>query len=104
MGYPRRIAQIDPNFNATREMRGIAKIAEPITSPAEVANVMRRAFTQLRNGRGGPVIVEVPADMWNEEVPEPLELHAGGRAPATAPDPAAVKEAAAAARRRRSGR
>src|SRR4029077_3086931 len=31
-----------------------------------------RAFTKLKNGRGGPVIVEIPSDMWNEEVPEPL--------------------------------
>ena len=39
---------------------------------AEVANIFRRAFSKLKNGRGGPVIVEIPADMWNEEVPEPL--------------------------------
>ena len=34
---------------------------------------MRRAFTRLRNGRGGPALVEIPGDMWNEEVPEPLD-------------------------------
>ncbi len=28
---------------------------------------------KLRNGRGGPVLVEIPTDMWNEEVPEPLD-------------------------------
>ena len=27
-GYPRRIAGIDPNFSASREMRGVAKISE----------------------------------------------------------------------------
>ena len=27
-GYPRRIAGIDPNFSASREMRGVSKIAE----------------------------------------------------------------------------
>src|SRR6202161_512208 len=26
-GYPRRIANIEPNYNAVREMRGVAKIA-----------------------------------------------------------------------------
>ena len=36
-GYPRRIAHIDPNYNAVREMRGVAKIAEPVTLPAEVS-------------------------------------------------------------------
>ena len=59
-GYPRRLAHIDPNFNSTVQMRGISKSAEPVTSAAEVPNVMRRAFTRLRNGRGGPVLVEVP--------------------------------------------
>ena len=33
---------------------------------------MRRAMSRLRNGRGGPAIVEVPGDLWNDEVPEPL--------------------------------
>ena len=50
----------------------LSKSAEPINIAAEVCNILRRAFTKLRNGRGGPVIVEIPTDMWNEEVPEPL--------------------------------
>ena len=35
MGYPRRIANVDPNFNSSIQMRGITKSAEPITSAAE---------------------------------------------------------------------
>ena len=61
MGYPRRLAHVDPNFNSTVQMRGIAKSTEPLTAAAEVPHVMRRAFTRLRNGRGGPVLVEVQA-------------------------------------------
>ena len=38
--------------------------------PNELSNVMRRAFSNLRNGRGGPAIVEIPTDMWNEEIGE----------------------------------
>ncbi len=76
-GYPRRTAQVGANYYATREMRGITKSAELITTPAEVVNVMRRAFSHLRNGRGGPALVEVPQDLWNEEMPEPLELQTG---------------------------
>ncbi len=72
-GYPRRSAHIGANYNATREMRGIAKIAEPVTLPGEVANIMRRAFSALRNGRGGPAIVEVPADLWNAEIDGELD-------------------------------
>jgi len=73
MGYPRRISHIPPNYNAVTQMRGITKSAEPVTSAAEVGNVMRRAFSRLRNGRGGPVLVEVPSDMWQEELPGPLD-------------------------------
>lgn len=93
-GYPRRIAHIDPNYNAVREMRGIAKIAEPVGIPGEIANILRRAFSNLRNGRGGPAIVEVPTDLWNEEVGE-IDYTPVIRA-RTAPDPADVRAAAAA--------
>ena len=34
--------------------------------------MLRRAFTQLRNGRPGPAVVEVPVDVFAEEVSEPL--------------------------------
>jgi len=93
MGYPRRLAHIDPNFNSVSAMRGITKSAEPITLAAEVPNIMRRAFSRLRNGRGGPVLVEIPADMWNEEVGafdyQPVLSTRYG------PDPADVARAAA---------
>ena len=68
MGYARRIAWVDRNYNASVSMRSITKSAEPVTSGKELINVMRRAFQQLRAGRGGPVLVEVPNDVWAEEV------------------------------------
>jgi thiamine pyrophosphate-dependent acetolactate synthase large subunit-like protein len=71
-GYARRLAHVQPNYNAVAQMRGVTKSAEPVVVAAEVPNVMRRAFSRLRNGRGGPVLVEVPADLWNEELPGPL--------------------------------
>ena len=91
-GYPRRIAGIDPNYSAAREMRGIAKSAEWVAVPAELPNAMRRAFSRLRNGRGGPAIVEVPTDLWNEEIGD-LDYSPVIRA-RTAPDPADVRRAA----------
>jgi thiamine pyrophosphate-dependent acetolactate synthase large subunit-like protein len=93
MGYARRIAQIDPNFNSTQAMRSFAKSSEAINIAAEVCNIFRRAFTKLKNGRGGPVIVEIPADMWNEEVAEPLNYTPVLRTRYGA-DPADVKRAA----------
>jgi acetolactate synthase-1/2/3 large subunit len=91
-GFARRIAHIDPNYSAVREMRGIAKSAEPINVPSEVSNVMRRAFTRLRNGRGGPCIVEVPTDIWNEEIGE-LDYTPVVKV-RSAPDPQDVRKAA----------
>jgi thiamine pyrophosphate-dependent acetolactate synthase large subunit-like protein len=73
MGYPRRLAHVSPNYNPVQSMSSVTKSAEPIMLAAEVPNILRRAFTRLRNGRGGPVLVEIPNDMWNEEVPEPLD-------------------------------
>ncbi|HLB98948.1 MAG TPA: thiamine pyrophosphate-binding protein, partial [Acetobacteraceae bacterium] len=93
-GYPRRIAGIDPNYSASREMRGVSKIAEYVTMPSEISNVMRRAFKNLRNGRSGPAIVEIPTDIWGEEIGE-LDYTPVTRAK-FGPDPADVRKAAAA--------
>lgn len=94
-GYARRIAHIDPNFNSVSAMKSVTKLAEPLNVPAELVNIFRRAFTQLRNGRGGPVLVEIPTDVWNEEVPEPLD-YTPVIVTRSGPDPEHVKLAAAA--------
>jgi thiamine pyrophosphate-dependent acetolactate synthase large subunit-like protein len=94
MGYPRRMAHVPPNFNSTISMSTVTKSAEPITSAAEVSNIMRRAFTRLRSGRGGPSLVEIPADMWGDELPG--ELHyTPVKSVRFGPDPEDVERAAA---------
>jgi acetolactate synthase-1/2/3 large subunit len=94
MGYPRRIAHVPPNFNSTISMSTVTKSAEPITSADEVSNIMRRAFTRLRSGRGGPSLVEIPADIWGDELPG--ELHYTPVKPVRfGPDPEDVERAAA---------
>lgn len=94
MGYPRRLAHVHPNYNATLSMQSITKSAEPLTSAAEVSNVLRRAFARLRNGRGAPVLVELPADLLLEEVPADFSYRSG-TATRYGPDPEAVSRAAA---------
>src|SRR5579871_1136027 len=93
MGYARRISNIEPNFNSSQAMKAFSKSSEPIILANEVGNIFRRAFTKLKNGRGGPVIVEIPTDMWNEEVAEPLNYTPVLRTRYGA-DPVHVKEAA----------
>ncbi|HEX5957963.1 MAG TPA: thiamine pyrophosphate-requiring protein [Hyphomicrobiaceae bacterium] len=93
-GYPRRLAHVDPNYSATLSMRNVSKSVEPLNVPADIPNVMRRAFSRLRNGRGGPVIVEIPNDIWSEEVPEPLNYRPV-LSTRSGPDPKAVEGAVA---------
>ena len=92
-GYARRNAYLPFNFNSTLQMAGVSKHCEPVTVGAEVPNIFRRAFTQLRNGRPQPVVVEIPYDAFDDEVPEPLEYTPVMRA-RSAPDPQAVAKAA----------
>jgi acetolactate synthase-1/2/3 large subunit len=91
-GYARRIAHVPDNYNATISMRDVTKHAEPITVPSEVGNIMRRAFTLLRNGRLRPVLVEMPWDVLDEEVGE-IDYQPVVRT-RSAPDPDAVREVA----------
>ncbi|MGQ4806695.1 Acetolactate synthase isozyme 3 large subunit [Candidatus Entotheonellaceae bacterium PAL068K] len=72
---------VRPNFSPVRTFESISRYGEVITQPEQVANVMRRAFHALRNGRPGPVIVEVPADVGAQEGPEAgLDYHPPKRA------------------------
>ena len=61
---------IRPEFSPVRAYQGISKRGEVIVQPNQVNDVMRRAFHALRNGPPGPVIVEIPADIGGQEVPE----------------------------------
>ena len=92
-GYPRHLAHYFPNFNSTLNMRHVTKWAEPLTMGRAVPDVLRRAFFQLRNGRPGPVLIEVALDLWDEEVPDSWAYVPSFTA-RTGPDPAAVAEAA----------
>ena len=92
-GYPRDLATYYPNFNSTLNMRNVTKWAEPVTSAEAAPAILRRAFSQLRNGRPGPVLIEVPADLWGAEIPGGWS-HAPSFSAKSAPDPADVATAA----------
>lgn len=73
MGYSRPLSQIQPNFNSALNYRHVTKSCEQLTVPEALPEVMRRAFTQVRNGRPRPALVEIPGDLMSQEVPEPFE-------------------------------
>jgi acetolactate synthase-1/2/3 large subunit len=56
---------------------------------------MRRAFTQVKNGRPRPVLVEIPVDVMREDVPDGWTYTPTPRL-RVAPDPRAVTDVAAA--------
>ncbi len=92
-GYPRRLTNIPPNFNAFLNFQRITKWCEQVVVAEAIPDAMRRAFTQVRNGRPRPVLVEFPIDLLREEVPEPADYRPAPRL-RTAPDPRDVAEAA----------
>jgi acetolactate synthase-1/2/3 large subunit len=92
-GFPRRLAGVPPNFSSALNYRHVTKWAEQVTLAAAIPEAMRRAFTQVRNGRPRPVLVELPTDVLAEEVPEPL-AYRPTLATRSGPDPVAVAEVA----------
>ena len=76
-------------------MRGVSKIGRAGRScrPSCRTSCAARS-AHLRNGRSGPAIVEIPTDIWNEEIGDldytPVGVHKYG------PDPVDVRKAAAA--------
>ncbi len=72
-GYSRSLTQIQPNFNSALNYRHVTKSCEQVTLPEAVPEAMRRAFTQVRNGRPRPALVEFPSDLFNEEISDAFD-------------------------------
>lgn len=85
-GYARSDQGIQPNFNAARNMQSITKWCEMVYQAERIPQMMQHAFALLRNGRPGPVTLEVPIDVFTEEVDAAL---ADGYKPAHRSAPAA---------------
>jgi acetolactate synthase-1/2/3 large subunit len=94
-GYPRRILNLPPNFSSFLNYQHVTKWAEQAILPETIPDVMRRAFTQVRNGRPRPVLVELPVDVLSSEVPDGWTYTPAPRL-RTGPDPRGVADVAAA--------
>ena len=84
------------DFSATRNYDGVTKWAGMINAPERVPQMLRRAYTQLRAGAPGPVVLETPSDVMNGEIDESLFFYSPIAKRRTAADPA---DAARVARR-----
>ena len=67
-GYERPRSSTHPNFSASENYAGITKWSARVTDAHQIPELMRRAITHLRTGRGGPVLLEIPKDIATEEI------------------------------------
>ena len=97
LGHPSGRDGVYPHFSSVRSYESVTKNVERLQSPALVADTMRRAFALLKMGRPGPVMVEIPADIGDMEVPVGVvEGYRPVKAAIAGADISAVDEAAAA--------
>jgi acetolactate synthase-1/2/3 large subunit len=83
---------VRPNFRAADVMAPVTKWSAIAHSVNELPDLMRRAFHAMRSGKPGPVLVEIPGDVFEAEFNgaidyEPVPVLR------TAPDPDGVREA-----------
>jgi len=69
-GPARSRTQQPPEFDPVENYRGITKWSAQINQANRVPEMMRRAYTFMRSGRPGPVLLQVPADVGSEELSE----------------------------------
>jgi acetolactate synthase-1/2/3 large subunit len=74
LGHQRDRAQVFPLFSSARTYASVTKWVETLNQPEQVSEVMRRAFSLLKMGRPGPVMVEIPADVAVADVGDQVVL------------------------------
>jgi acetolactate synthase-1/2/3 large subunit len=94
LGHPRDRAQVFPLFSSARTFASVTKSVETLNQAGQVSEVMRRAFTLVKMGRRGPVMVEIPADVALEEIPESALYYTPVKVTRPAGNPQDVAEAA----------
>jgi acetolactate synthase-1/2/3 large subunit len=83
--------ELVPHFDAAKNYAGVSKWSARVNAPDRAADMFRRAFTLLRNGRRAPVTIEVPIDLASAEIAG--FDYVASRATRAAGDPADVREA-----------
>ena len=84
---------ISPGFSAVDNYGHVTKWLAQISHVERIPELMRRAFYQLRTGKGGPVLLEVPRDVERTELQGEID-YTPVRGNKTAPDPGEVQEVA----------
>ncbi len=69
VGHARHTSQVHHFFRSVQAYAPVTKWTEEIPLADQALEVMRRAFSYLKLGRPGPVLVEIPSDVAVEEFP-----------------------------------
>ena len=59
-----------PGFVSHRNYGGVTKWTEYINQASRIPQLMRMAFTRLKHGRPGPVLLEISSDAAGQEIPD----------------------------------
>ncbi|MEM7219536.1 MAG: thiamine pyrophosphate-requiring protein [Pseudomonadota bacterium] len=94
MGAAQSQYDIAPNFSARQNYQHITKLALSIDDVNRTPRELRRAFHAIRQGRPGPALVEMPADVMHREVDESRFSYQPTRRLVSAPSPGDVRDAA----------
>jgi len=92
-GVPEGRTGVRPNFEAVLNFQQITKWVARLNRPERTPELLRRAFTYLRNGRPGPVALELPGDVITAETAEDGAAYAPVKGTRTLADPADVAAA-----------
>ena len=92
-GLPLARRYVRPVFRASDVYRPVTKWSALAHRVDELPDLMRRAFHAMRSGKGGPVLVEIPNEIFETEYKGALDYTPVPVARA-APDPDAIKQAA----------
>ena len=71
-GQPFDRMDVHPNFEAVKNYGGITKWMALVNSVERIPELMGMAFSQLKHGRLGPVLLELPRDVMIQEIPDAL--------------------------------
>ena len=66
---------VHPGFDSVPNYQHITKWAGRVNTVRRIPEMVSRAFTHLRNGRPGPVLLELPGDVGQSEVPSDMESY-----------------------------
>ncbi len=94
LAHARDQSQVFPTFRSSRTYSSITKQVEEIVVPDSTTGVMRRAFSALKNGRAGPVMVEVPRDIVDADAGNSAKSYRPVPVSLSAPSDGDVDEAA----------